>query len=640
MPSRGLPGEFLAGAVSGLVFGSERLMKKPDKSSQPRYEPRGYGVIRDYVESVAMAIILALLFRMFLLEAFVIPTGSMAPTLHGRHMDVECSQCGFQYQTGASSENPDTRADQRSEIIETACPLCRFSMSLDKASQPNQRSFMGDRILVSKFSYSVSQPKRWQVIVFKFPGNAKQNYIKRLVGLPGERIKIKGGDIYVVPPEESDREAFQIVRKPANKLLAMMQLVHDSNYVPESLEKVGWPRRWRPWAPDGESAAGVWTTKGNQSGYHTAGKTDQICLLRYRHLVPDRKDWDVIERGLAADSHADSQPDAESLDSLRQQFAERFSSEKAAGQLITDYYAYNHGSVAKTHFEGDVLEAERPTGFHWVGDLAAEFEVEVKGNEGKLLLDLVEGGTHFQCTIDIKTGRAILSRRDKTGKSGVFTDGAGWIEKNPVGRTKITKQGSYRLRFSNIDDELLLWVNNRLISFQGPTTYETEPVLTPHWQEKDPGDLAPVGIGTRALALHVKRMKVFRDVYYVALAGVPRYAMDYLEENTPDHVRSQLADYKNWEQNPFFKQRREQVIPGPGSLGPDEFLPMGDNSPESSDGRMWPFTDADQKHTVPRRLLIGQAMFVYWPHSWRLKTGSSGQSLPVGPNFKQMRLIK
>ena len=144
--------------------------------SQGEFEPRGYGVIRDYVESIAMAIMLAFIFRMFLLEAFVIPTGSMAPTLHGRHMDVICLECGFQYQTGASSENPDSR--QRREVVETDCPLCRYPMELDKEYEPNERSFMGDRILVSKFSYSVGDPKRWQVIVFKFPGNAKQNYIK------------------------------------------------------------------------------------------------------------------------------------------------------------------------------------------------------------------------------------------------------------------------------------------------------------------------------------------------------------------------------------------------------------------------------------------------------------------------------
>jgi len=145
---------------------------------------------RETIESIAVAVILAFLFRAFVAEAFVIPTGSMAPTLQGRHMDVTCSQCGCPYRAGASVEN-----EGHGEVRGTTCPICRFPMQLDKDRDPNQRSFNGDRILVSKFAYEVADPKRWEVIVFKFPGNAKQNYIKRLIGLPNETLWIRHGDI-------------------------------------------------------------------------------------------------------------------------------------------------------------------------------------------------------------------------------------------------------------------------------------------------------------------------------------------------------------------------------------------------------------------------------------------------------------
>ena len=49
-----------------------------------------------------MAFVLAFLFRTFEAEAFVIPTGSMAPTLMGRHKDVYCPKCGCEYQISAS----------------------------------------------------------------------------------------------------------------------------------------------------------------------------------------------------------------------------------------------------------------------------------------------------------------------------------------------------------------------------------------------------------------------------------------------------------------------------------------------------------------------------------------------------------
>ncbi|MDP7301684.1 MAG: S26 family signal peptidase, partial [Pirellulaceae bacterium] len=45
---------------------------------------------RETIESVVVAVVLAFLFRAFVAEAFVIPTGSMAPTLQGRHLDIYC----------------------------------------------------------------------------------------------------------------------------------------------------------------------------------------------------------------------------------------------------------------------------------------------------------------------------------------------------------------------------------------------------------------------------------------------------------------------------------------------------------------------------------------------------------------------
>src|SRR5580692_4999175 len=59
---------------------------------------------RETVEAIVVAMILALLVRGFEAEAFVIPTGSMAPTLMGRHKEITCAQCGFVYAVNASEE--------------------------------------------------------------------------------------------------------------------------------------------------------------------------------------------------------------------------------------------------------------------------------------------------------------------------------------------------------------------------------------------------------------------------------------------------------------------------------------------------------------------------------------------------------
>src|SRR5215216_5670426 len=60
--------------------------------------------IRETLDSIVIAFILAFLFRTFEAEAFVIPTGSMALTLMGRHKDVVCPKCNYRYQVSASEE--------------------------------------------------------------------------------------------------------------------------------------------------------------------------------------------------------------------------------------------------------------------------------------------------------------------------------------------------------------------------------------------------------------------------------------------------------------------------------------------------------------------------------------------------------
>src|SRR5262245_4412839 len=71
--------------------------------------PRPKESWRDTLESIVFAFVLAFLFRTFAAEAFVIPTGSMAPTLRGRHKECQCAQCGFDVVVGASDEvDPDS----------------------------------------------------------------------------------------------------------------------------------------------------------------------------------------------------------------------------------------------------------------------------------------------------------------------------------------------------------------------------------------------------------------------------------------------------------------------------------------------------------------------------------------------------
>ena len=93
---------------------------------------------------------------------------------------------------------------------------------------------------MAKFPYEFANPKRWDVIVFKYPGNATMNYIKRLVGLPGETISIHNGDLWIHQPGQPAGH-FEIARKPPEKLLAMLQPVYDNDLAPTITGTLGWP---------------------------------------------------------------------------------------------------------------------------------------------------------------------------------------------------------------------------------------------------------------------------------------------------------------------------------------------------------------------------------------------------------------
>ena len=119
-----------------------------DKTQGARVNKKS--LIREWVESIIVAFILAVIIRTFIVQAFKIPTGSMRPTLQE-----------------------------------------------------------GDLILVNKFIYggkvpftdlrlpALRQPKRGDVIVFIYPEDSKKDFIKRLIAFPGETVEIKNGTVYI-----------------------------------------------------------------------------------------------------------------------------------------------------------------------------------------------------------------------------------------------------------------------------------------------------------------------------------------------------------------------------------------------------------------------------------------------------------
>ncbi|MGD0898241.1 MAG: signal peptidase I [Thermoguttaceae bacterium] len=545
--------------------------------------------LRETVESIIVAFVLAFLFRTFEAEAFVIPTGSMAPTLMGRHKDLCCPECGYQFQLSASDTRQGDGDEQEAIVRGGTCPICRHPVNLFGGDFP---TYNGDRILVAKFPYAFEQPQRWDVIVFRFPGHAvpndiSQNYIKRLVGLPGETVEIHHGNLWIWDRIRDPNGTFEIARKPPKKLLAMLQPVFDNDLAPK-VTALGWPARWQA-VPAGDRT-GQWVSNDGQS-FSTDGSAPGEAWLRYSHLAPSYWQWQEMVRRHALPAGETVRP-----------------------QLISDFTAYD---TVPSPLRQEPGPSASSVGLHWVGDLAVECTLELQSDSGEVVFELIKGGHRFRCTIDAASGTATLA-----------IPGAAAA---PRAETAVRGPGRHKIMFSNVADELRLWVDGGVMTFDAPTTYDSFALGA---RIPTRLDLHPAGIAARQAAATISHLRLSRDIYYIA--AEESIMMDFKDGRPPD-----LGDSRDWA-TAFDNDNMRRIEfpladPDTDHPGKDRFFVLGDNSASSKDGRLWGTKDTE--YWVSRDLLIGKAMFIYWPHSWGQLPGPLAP-LPCFPNFKRMRLVR
>lgn len=234
--------------------------------------------IKETFESIVIAFVLAFVFRAYVVEAFVIPTGSMAPTLLGRHVRVACSQCGYRYAVDTPLRHEAFPALQHDS--EASCPMCHYVNMLPIGT----RISAGDRILVHKYIYSISQPRRWDVAVFKAPYAPDINFIKRIVGLPNERLWLIEGNVYTQPRGEGHDAVWRIARKTDRPGVqwTVWQPIYHSRYVPLD-GGYGSPGRtnhpWQlPWVADDTQA---WDLDGRR-GYRYSGQGSGVIRFDFQ----------------------------------------------------------------------------------------------------------------------------------------------------------------------------------------------------------------------------------------------------------------------------------------------------------------------------------------------------------------------
>lgn len=107
------------------------------KQTLKKNNPKKYYLV-DWTETILVALIFALIIRQYVIQTSVVPSGSMIPTIE-----------------------------------------------------------IGDRLFVSKYDFKFRNPERGEIIVFKSPDKDGKDFVKRCVGLPGEKVELKDGIVFI-----------------------------------------------------------------------------------------------------------------------------------------------------------------------------------------------------------------------------------------------------------------------------------------------------------------------------------------------------------------------------------------------------------------------------------------------------------
>lgn len=561
---------------------------EPHPEPQTATTPTSWQRLRENIEAVVVAIVLALIIRHYSLEAFEIPTGSMAPGLHGVHVDVSCPNCDTSDSLGIQTDSHTTALvvdwqnlpayegncptcgcrveDLTREIgVPTYCPNCQehrpsdpagfrvpgngFSPLTDWRRIPRSSWVLiglalvvalsvkskklstaawiavivlgahamygvyssltpkaakiqntcsecgfryyavfepsdclgGHKILVNKFLYQAREPRRWDVIVFKF--NRQRNYIKRLVGLPGERIRVLDGDLWTA---KGPTAPLTIERKPEWAQDQLWSSVHDSEIVERGYAK---PSAWSP-------SAG-WITRDDTTALQFNGLKDSVSLTYQRP--------------------------------------------------ITSSLAYNR--------------VERSP--HRVFDLRLCANLTVGGGDGSVELQVLNGDRTFRCVIPVAGGSG--GEDQPPGISA--TDTANGRSTNTVlaplpSEIRLERDRQYELDFYRADGFLVLRVDGVIVS---------EVEIPSSLRSNRGNDLNSVRWLGHRVGGTLHRVRVSRDIFYTS-------------DDTGQLPNATVAEY---------------------SIPEDGFFAMGDNSSSSLDSRAWGH--------LSRGNLLGRAFAIFWP---------------------------
>ena len=554
------------------------------------------GGVKETVEQILVAFILAFVFRCYIVEAFVIPTGSMAPTLLGAHMNFRCPDCGYRFSVNYNAQLPNGSLvvpDTAAETYPIRCPNCAYRFPLTSQTDPDNDATAaavqyGDRILVQKYIYLLHEPERWDVVVFKNPDNPsaeseryQDNYIKRLIGTPGETIMLLDGDVYVStnPADLGQLKPtdFTVQTKSDRAQSALWRVVYDDDYrprglprdYPPSVQNVGQTQSeepWRqPWRPDDARA---WNLAGHAFRFDGLSTTGRITY------------------------------DATSMD-------KKFP--------LTDWLAYDVSHMVDRRVTGtsgwNLPGYKRnETPINNVSDIKLAASYRRLNGDGDLRLSTTKQDRTFVAVIGQDEVRLEMK---VAGGSPVV-----------IGRVAMHAGQKHpaQIELANADYRVTLKVDGSTVAETTPEQFAPNiAALLDAYEKRRDQDQPHIQIEASNQACELEHVSLWRDVYYLNNPGRGFYWA--MPGNFPAG-------------DSYSKLVR---------LGADEFFVLGDNSMLSGDARFWKSAIAlpyegnfsSEAGRVPRRFMLGRAFFVYWPAGF-----APVSALPAFvPNFGEMRFI-
>lgn len=479
--------------------------------------------------------------RNFVIEGYMISTGSMAPGLLGYHKRVICPLCAAHFKLGVAYDDSTSLVDVNpGEPTHCQCPNCGLD-NIDVREIPKTQ---GDQLLVHKNAFWLRNPRRWEVVVFWNPALAAEAYVKRVIGLPGERIRVVNGDVYING---------SLLMKSLKQAQATELTVYDD---PNRPTDSGWQSRWQigpQWnrLPDGfqSSQSENWSWVRYRHWLRSGGRhqtrvslteaqfravattlalgSDGFPFVAQNEVELHDDSLELETRGVVSPELMERLLTASDSDDFSRRIEDLATRSHLAP--IQDKYGYNAG--------------QRTVPVH---DLGIEAMLTSHTRSGMFVAQLATPVGRFECVLNLETGAVHLFEPDskKATSSGSFAPSI------------LSDEPRFSLRY--VDNQIIVALNDKILL----------PIHSvPTGQGNQPLDHTPIGFATRGAELKVHNVRILRDIHYTA--GRARNGV-----------------------NEEFQ------------LGSEQFFVLGDNSPVSSDSRNWKDGAVHRKHLVGRPLLV------------------------------------